>query len=63
MNARTHGTTRGGKRRISTLVRKLRAGFRRKPESKARSGPLGVLRILRPRAAAPQAHFASAVAR
>ena len=63
MIAKSYGTASGRKQRISAVVRKLRAGFGRKPGNKARSGPLGVLRILRPRATASQARFASAFAR
>lgn len=63
MIATTPGKARGSKQRISMLVRRLRAGLGRKPASKARSGPLGVLRILRPRAPAPQARCAGACAR
>ncbi len=63
MIAKTNGTARSRKQRISTLVLRLRAGFRRKPGTKARSGPLGVLRILRPHPVAPQGRIASAFAR
>jgi hypothetical protein len=63
MIATTYGTTGARKRRISTLVLELRARFERRPGRRARSGPLGVLRILKPRTAVQQGRLAYVIAR
>ncbi len=63
MIATTYDSAGGRKRRISTLVLGLRARFARQPGRKARSGPLGVLRILKPGAIARQARIVHAIAR
>ena len=63
MIATTYGTASAGKRRIKTLVLGLRARFARRPGRKARSGPLGVLRILKPRPAGGPVRPAHAIAR
>lgn len=63
MIATTHDPAGGRKPRISTLVLRLRARFARRPGRKARSGPLGVLRILKPRAVTQPPRIAHAIAR